>query len=64
MNIVMQEDGTYVCDNCGEEIVVPIDVSEGERQEYTEDCPVCCHPNVISVSLGSDGQINIDSRGE
>ncbi|MCP4786319.1 MAG: CPXCG motif-containing cysteine-rich protein [Fuerstiella sp.] len=60
----VQDDGTYICDNCGEEIVVPIDPSEGESQEYTEDCPVCCHPNVISVSVGSEGEVNIDSRSE
>jgi hypothetical protein len=44
-------DATYVCDACGEEIVVPIDVSAGETQEYVEDCPVCCRPNVIHVEL-------------
>ncbi|MEO2012912.1 MAG: CPXCG motif-containing cysteine-rich protein [Fuerstiella sp.] len=60
----MQDDGTYICDNCGEEIVVPIDLSGGENQQYTEDCPVCCHPNVICVSVGSDGEVIIDSRSE
>jgi hypothetical protein len=60
----MQHDGTYICDSCGEQIVVPIDPSEGEQQQYTEDCPVCCHPNVIRVSLGSDGDVNIDCWSE
>ncbi len=43
-------EATYVCDRCGEEIVVPIDPTAGDRQEYVEDCPVCCHPNVLRVS--------------
>ena len=28
-----------------------IDPTEGEEQQYTEDCPVCCNPNVIHVEL-------------
>jgi len=48
-------DASYVCPECGEEIVVPLDISAGESQEYVEDCPVCCHPNVIRVEFDSDG---------
>ena len=45
----METEGSYICDGCGEEIVIPIEPSEGHRQEYVEDCPVCCRPNVIHV---------------
>jgi transcription elongation factor Elf1 len=41
----------YICPTCGEEIVVPIDPTQGSDQEYVEDCPVCCHPNVIHVEI-------------
>ena len=50
-----QADASYVCDRCGEEIVLPIDASAGESQHFTEDCPVCCFPNVIHVELDPDG---------
>jgi len=60
----MQDDATYICDNCGEEIVVPIDVTEGTSQEYTEDCPVCCHPNVITVTLDDEGFVTVQAHGE
>lgn len=50
----MYDEATYLCDVCGEEIVVPIDVSEGPDQEYVEDCPVCCNPNVIHISVDGD----------
>ena len=33
----MKDDATYVCDACGEEIVVPVDLSAGSSQEYVED---------------------------
>ena len=50
----MQTEGTYTCDSCGEEIVIPLDPSEGQIQEYVEDCPVCCNPNVVHVSWNDD----------
>ncbi|HTN75181.1 MAG TPA: CPXCG motif-containing cysteine-rich protein [Pirellulaceae bacterium] len=49
------EEASYTCDSCGEEIVVPIDISAGSEQEYVEDCPVCCVPNLIHVELDEDG---------
>lgn len=50
------EEATYICDSCGEEIVVPVDVSEGAVQSYVEDCPVCCNPNRISVEVDETGE--------
>jgi DNA-directed RNA polymerase subunit RPC12/RpoP len=52
----MQDEATYICGACGEEIVVPIDVTQGESQEYVEDCPVCCQANVIRVEVDDDGE--------
>ena len=60
----MEEESSYICDSCGEEIVVPVDPSAGSRQEYVEDCPVCCHPNVIYVELDSQGQVRIWGHAE
>lgn len=51
----MQDEVSYVCDNCGEEIVIPVDLSAGDSQEYVEDCPVCCAPSVIHVQVDDDG---------
>jgi hypothetical protein len=52
----MNTDASYLCGACGEEIVIPIDISQGERQEYVEDCPVCCRANVIVVEIDEDGE--------
>ena len=51
----MRDEASYVCDSCGEDIVVPIDWSAGSRQKYVEDCPVCCNPSVIHVDWDEDG---------
>jgi len=45
------DEGAYTCPTCGETIVIPLDPSGGVEQQYTEDCPVCCHPNVIHVEF-------------
>ena len=45
------DEGAYVCPTCGEQIVVPLDPTGGAEQDYVEDCPVCCNPNVIHVEF-------------
>ena len=55
-------EATYVCDSCGEEIVVPVDISAGSHQDYVEDCPVCCHPMTLHVDIDPDGDAQV--RGE
>jgi len=45
------DEGRYVCPSCGELIVIPLDPTGGSEQEYVEDCPVCCNPNVIHVEF-------------
>jgi len=46
-----RDEGFYVCPSCGEEIVIPLDLAAGREQEYVEDCPVCCNPNVVYVEF-------------
>ena len=60
----MSDEATYICDSCGEEIVIPIDTSAGPRQQYVEDCPVCCHPNVLSIELDEEGEAHVQSEHE
>jgi len=54
----------YCCDHCGEEIVVPIDLSGGSDQEYVEDCPVCCSPNLIHVEIDESQGVRIWAESE
>ncbi|HEY2826199.1 MAG TPA: CPXCG motif-containing cysteine-rich protein [Pirellulales bacterium] len=60
----MQNESSYICDSCGEEIVVPVDLSAGENQEYVEDCPVCCRPNVIHVTVEGGGEVRVWAEKE
>lgn len=56
--------GTYICDHCGEEIEIALDPSGGALQQYVEDCPVCCVPNVIRVSWSADGNASVEAWQE
>ena len=57
-------EAAYICDSCGEEIVVPVDVSAGTQQDYVEDCPVCCHPMTLHVDIDPDGQAHVEGEHE
>ena len=60
----MQDEATYICDACGEIIVIPIDLSQGRHQEFVEDCPVCCRANVIHIAVDDDGIVRTSSEIE
>ena len=58
------DEASYVCQSCGEEIVIPIDEHAGADQEYVEDCPVCCRPHVLRIRLDHEYGPSIDARAE
>ncbi len=58
------QEAAYVCDSCGEEIIVPIDLSGGAHQDYVEDCPVCCHPMRLRVDIDPDGEAHLAGEHE
>lgn len=63
MNQKMDET-TYICASCGEEIVIPVDPTQGAHQEYVEDCPICCCPMVIRIEIDADGNVQCDACRE
>jgi hypothetical protein len=60
----MESEATYICDACGEEIVIPIDPTQGHSQQFVEDCPVCCRPNSIRVEVDPEGEIQAWAQSE
>lgn len=49
---------TY-CPYCGESIEILLDCSV-PRQQYIEDCQVCCRPIEIRCEVTDDGEINVE----
>ena len=54
---------TVDCPYCGETIELVVDRSV-ERQEYTEDCSVCCRPIVVTVVAVAGELVSVDARAE
>ena len=50
----MQTTSEYICAFCGEINSTFVDLSAGMQQVYTEDCQVCCHPNVLYIYIEED----------
>jgi Cysteine-rich CPXCG len=55
---------TYACAFCGEENDLDVDPSGGRRQTFTEDCAVCCRPNVIALVIDADGEAFVEVSQE
>ncbi|MFZ5723554.1 MAG: CPXCG motif-containing cysteine-rich protein [Pseudomonadota bacterium] len=51
------------CPYCWESIELVIDCSL-RRQEYVEDCQVCCRPIVVRVVVKDGGIAELDVRTE
>jgi hypothetical protein len=54
---------TYSCAFCGEDNEVFVDRSGGSRQTFTEDCAVCCRPNLITLVIDGD-DVSLDAVQE
>lgn len=51
--------GAVTCVYCGESTSIALDPGSGSRQEYVEDCPVCCQPWTVVVEYTDDGHATI-----
>ena len=51
---------TYACASCGEENETLIDPTGGFQQVYTEDCAVCCRPNLLRIHISPEGEPSVD----
>lgn len=55
---------TFICACCGEENEVFIEPEAGTKLVLTEDCSVCCRPNVLTITvIGDDVVIHNELEG-
>jgi hypothetical protein len=61
----MVTNGSFMCAYCGQANDSEVDPSGGLRQEYEEDCQVCCRPNFLVVEFSqSRDTVTIDAQPE
>jgi hypothetical protein len=62
----MLEAAQVTCPYCGESVEISVDLSAGRRQNYIEDCQVCCRPWQVQVRVHShsDFQVQVFAENE
>jgi hypothetical protein len=57
-------DSTFIqCPYCWESIEVEVDASAA-RQEYVEDCHVCCQPILFKVAVDKRNRATVSAKRE
>jgi transcription elongation factor Elf1 len=51
--IVSEVEHSFMCPYCGEEISMVLDLSV-RRQNYVEDCEVCCNPIQVTYTVADE----------
>lgn len=52
----------WTCQYCWAENSVWIDLTIEGKQDFIEECRICCRPNRIIVVRSYDGNLTIESR--
>lgn len=55
----LEAEAAYVCPICFEQSYVGVDPGAGRRQQFIEDCPVCCHPIEFKIALEPSGDASV-----
>jgi len=55
---------SYDCRSCGEPNETLVDPSGGQQQTYTEDCMVCCRPNLLRILISQEGEVRMDVEAD
>ena len=60
----INQENPYDCAFCGEENSVFVDGSGARVQRFTEDCTVCCRPNLLTITIERDDSVWLDVERE
>jgi hypothetical protein len=60
----LETEATVFCPYCGEINEIGLDPGSGSRQEYVEDCQVCCRPWRVIVTYLPDGSVDVSVESE
>ncbi len=56
------DDFTWTCQYCGVENSVWVDLTVEGKQDFVEDCRICCRPNRIIITKDAEDNIFAESR--
>lgn len=60
----MQAEDTleWICQYCGVDNSVWVDLTIEGKQDFVEECRICCRPNRIIITADYDENVFIESR--
>jgi hypothetical protein len=63
--LLLRDDYPVWCPYCGQQVWLPLDLTGGDRQEYTEDCQTCCRPMECNVVIDHAGtpDVRVQKQG-
>jgi hypothetical protein len=50
----------WECAVCGSANETAIDPELGSPQKFTDDCRICCHPNLLRIRVDAEGDLLVD----
>jgi hypothetical protein len=56
------DDFIWTCQYCGIHNVVWVDLTVGNKQDFIEDCRICCRPNRIIVTIDNEEMAFVEAR--
>jgi hypothetical protein len=60
--MVTDDDLAWTCQYCGVQNIVWVDLTVGNKQDFVEDCRICCRPNRIIVTINDEENVYLESR--
>jgi len=57
--VVLDTEAEVACPYCGERVVIGLDPGGGTKQEYVEDCQVCCRPCRVRLRYDETGAAEV-----
>lgn len=56
------EDVVWTCQYCGVHNSVWLDMTVDGKQDFIEDCRICCRPNRIIIVTDEDNNVYVEAR--
>lgn len=60
----MITDTSFCCPYCGEQNILEIDITAGSKQQFFQDCEVCCRPMEVIVKIDAEGNVSVEVRND
>ena len=61
--MALEKSTPILCPYCGECIEIDVDIS-AQKQDYVEDCQVCCQPILLHIIVDETGEAIVDAEKE